>query len=62
MAENSQHKLYSERPPRVRVTHDIEIGNATEDKEPQNPNLLPDLCGQPAQKFRRGKIGIVTNL
>jgi predicted component of type VI protein secretion system len=62
MAESAQHKLYSSRPPRVRITHDVELGKAIEKKEDRdNAELLPDLSGQPAQKFRRGKIGVVTN-
>lgn len=48
MAESTQHKLDRVRPPRVQITHDVEIGNAIEKKElPLVVGILADLSGKP---------------
>lgn len=48
MAESTQHKLDRVRPPRVQITYDVEIGNATEKKElPLVVGILADLSGKP---------------
>ncbi|MBY0430454.1 MAG: type VI secretion system contractile sheath small subunit, partial [Rhodospirillales bacterium] len=50
MAESTQHKLMRVRPPRVRITYDVEIGNAIEKKElPYIIGVLADLSGNPAE-------------
>ncbi|MBG6903127.1 type VI secretion system contractile sheath small subunit [Pseudomonas aeruginosa] len=48
MAESTQHKLDRVRPPRVQITYDVEIGNASEKKElPLVVGILADLSGKP---------------
>ena len=48
MSESLQHKLDRVRPPRVQITYDVEIGNATIKKElPLVVGILADLVGQP---------------
>lgn len=50
MAESTQHKLTRVRPPRVKITYDVEIGNAIEKKElPFIMGVLADLSGKPAE-------------
>ncbi|HEY2380022.1 MAG TPA: type VI secretion system contractile sheath small subunit [Terriglobia bacterium] len=50
MAESTQHKLDRVRPPRVQITYDVEVGDATQKKElPFIVGVLADLSGQPAQ-------------
>lgn len=49
MAESIQHKLNRIRPPRVKITYDVETGGAIEKKElPLVVGILADLSGQPA--------------
>lgn len=48
MAESIQHKLTRVRPPRVKITYDVEIGNAIEKKElPFIVGVMSDLSGTP---------------
>ena len=47
MAESVQHKLKRVRPPRVKITYDVEIGNAIQKKElPFVGALISDLAGK----------------
>lgn len=47
MPESTQHVLGRIRPPRVQITYDVEIGNATEKKElPFVVGILADLAGK----------------
>lgn len=46
MAESKQHWLSRNRPPRVQITYDVEIGNAIEKKEiPFVVGIMTDLSG-----------------
>lgn len=46
--DNGQHWLDRNRPPRVQITYDVEIGNAIEKKElPLVVGILADLGGMP---------------
>lgn len=48
MAESTQHKLDSIRPPRVQITYDVEIGDAIQMKElPFVGGIMADLSGVP---------------
>lgn len=48
MAESTQHKLSRVRPPRVQISYDVEIGEATEKKElPLVVGIMADLSGKP---------------
>lgn len=48
MGESIQHVLTRVRPPRVKITYDVEIGNAIEKKElPYLIGVLSDLSGKP---------------
>lgn len=48
MSDSMQKWVGRNRPPRVQITYDVEIGNATEKKElPMVVGLLADLSGQP---------------
>ncbi len=50
MAESTQHKLLRVRPPRVKITYDVETGGAIERKElPFIMGVLADLSGHPAE-------------
>lgn len=50
MAESSQKWLLRNRPPRVKITYDVETGGAIERKElPFIMGVLADLSGQPAE-------------
>lgn len=50
MAESTQHKLLRVRPPRVKITYDVETGGAIERKElPYIIGVLADLSGQPVE-------------
>ena len=50
MGESIQHVLTRVRPPRVKITYDVEIGNAIEKKElPYLIGVLADLSGKPEQ-------------
>jgi type VI secretion system protein ImpB len=56
MAESTQHKLDRVRPPRVQITYDVEVGDATQKKElPFIVGVLADLSGQPAQALPKVK-------
>jgi type VI secretion system protein ImpB len=56
MAESTQHKLDRVRPPRVQITYDVEVGDATQKKElPFIIGVLADLSGQPAQALPKVK-------
>lgn len=49
MADSLQNWVGRNRPPRVQITYDVEIGDAVEKKElPMVVGLLADLSGQPA--------------
>jgi type VI secretion system protein ImpB len=51
MAENTQHKISSIRPPRVQITYDVVVGNATEHKElPFVVGIMADLSGMRAEE------------
>ena len=48
MADTTQHKLKRVRPPRVKITYDVEIGDAIQKKElPFVVGVLADLSGKP---------------
>ncbi|MGE3540626.1 MAG: type VI secretion system contractile sheath small subunit [Candidatus Tectimicrobiota bacterium] len=50
MPESTQHKLDRVRAPRVQITYDVDIGDATQMKElPFVVGILSDLSGKPAQ-------------
>ena len=50
MTDSMQKWVGRNRPPRVQITYDVEIGNATEKKElPMVVGLLADLSGQPVK-------------
>jgi type VI secretion system protein ImpB len=56
MSESTQHVLNRVRPPRVRITYDVEIGGAIESKElPFIVGILADLSGQPDKPLPRLK-------
>jgi type VI secretion system protein ImpB len=56
MPESTQHKLDRVRPPRVQITYDVEIGDATQKKElPFIVGVMADLSGQPAQPLPKLK-------
>lgn len=56
MAESTQHRLDRVRPPRVQITYDVEVGDATQKKElPFIVGVLADLAGQPAQALPKVK-------
>jgi type VI secretion system protein ImpB len=56
MAESTQHKLDRIRPPRVQITYDVEVGDASQKKElPFIVGVLADLSGQPAQPLPKVK-------
>jgi type VI secretion system protein ImpB len=56
MADSTQHKLDRVRPPRVQITYDVEVGDATQKKElPFIVGVLADLSGQPAQALPKVK-------
>lgn len=56
MAESTQHKLDRVRPPRVQITYDVEVGDATQKKElPFIVGVLADLAGQPAAALPKVK-------
>jgi len=56
MAESTQHKLDRVRPPRVQITYDVEVGDASQKKElPLIVGVLADLSGQPAQALPKVK-------
>jgi type VI secretion system ImpB/VipA family protein len=55
--ESTQHLLGRNRPPRVQITYDVEIGNAFEKKElPLVVGILADLSG-PDSKVEAPKLG-----
>ena len=50
MAESLQKWVGRNRPPRVQITYDVEIGDAVEKKElPFVMGVLADLAGHPAE-------------
>jgi len=50
MADQTQHKIGRNRPPRVQITYDVEIGDAMEVKElPFVVGIMADLAGQGEQ-------------
>ncbi|MCA9524710.1 MAG: type VI secretion system contractile sheath small subunit [Myxococcales bacterium] len=57
MADQTQHKIGRNRPPRVQITYDVEIGDAMEVKElPFIVGIMADLAGhadQPKLKERK---------
>jgi len=54
MAESTQHKLLRVRPPRVKITYDVETGGAIERKElPFVIGVMADLSGKPAEPLPR---------
>jgi type VI secretion system protein ImpB len=56
MSESLQKWVGRNRPPRVQITYDVEIGGAVEKKElPLVVGLLADLSGQPAQPLPKLK-------
>jgi len=56
MAESTQHKLDRVRPPRVQITYDVEIGDATQKKElPFVVGIMADLSGSPDQPLAKLK-------
>jgi type VI secretion system protein ImpB len=56
MSESTQHVLTRVRPPRVKITYDVEIGNAIQKKElPFIVGVLADLSGKPEQPLPKLK-------
>lgn len=56
MAESVQHTLKRVRPPRVKITYDVEIGNAIEKKElPFVAGIIADVAGKNTDKLPRFK-------
>ncbi|RSZ36020.1 MULTISPECIES: type VI secretion system contractile sheath small subunit [unclassified Variovorax] len=56
MSNSLQNWVGRNRPPRVQITYDVEIGDAVEKKElPLVVGLLADLSGQPAQPLAKLK-------
>lgn len=57
MADKTQHKIGRNRPPRVQITYDVEIGDAIETKElPFVVGILADLAGDTElKKFKERK-------
>ena len=56
MPDSTQHKLDRVRPPRVQITYDVEVGDASQKKElPFIVGVLSDLSGQPAQALPKVK-------
>jgi len=56
MAESVQHTLKRVRPPRVKITYDVEIGNAIEKKElPFVAGIIADVAGQNTDLLPRFK-------
>jgi type VI secretion system protein ImpB len=56
MSDSLQKWVGRNRPPRVQITYDVEIGDAVEKKElPLVVGLLADLSGQPAQALPKMK-------
>ena len=50
MSESIQHKLTRVRPPRVKITYDVETGDAIEMKQlPFVVGIMADLAGKPAE-------------
>jgi type VI secretion system protein ImpB len=48
MADTTQHKLKRVRPPRVKITYDVEVGDAIQKKElPFVVGVMADLSGKP---------------
>ena len=53
MSDSLQKWVGRNRPPRVQITYDVEIGNAFEKKElPLVVGLMADLSGQPESLFQ----------
>lgn len=66
MADNSQHKIGQTRPPRVQITYDVMVGNATEHRElPFVVGIMADLSGmretEPPAVKERSFVGIHTD-
>lgn len=56
MAESVQHTLKRVRPPRVKITYDVEIGNAIEKKElPFVAGIIADVAGKNTDLLPRFK-------
>lgn len=56
MAESVQHTLKRVRPPRVKITYDVEIGDAIEKKElPFVAGIIADVAGKNTDKLPRFK-------
>lgn len=57
MADQTQHKIGRNRPPRVQITYDVEIGDAIETKElPFVVGIMADLAGDTElAKFKERK-------
>ena len=56
MSNSLQHWVGRNRPPRVQITYDVEIGDAVEKKElPLVVGLLADLSGKPVKPLPKLK-------
>ncbi len=56
MSDSLQHWVGRNRPPRVQITYDVEIGDAVEKKElPLVVGIMADLSGQPATPLPKMK-------
>jgi type VI secretion system protein ImpB len=56
MAESTQHKLDRVRKPRVHLTYDVEVGDATQQKElPFLMGVMSDLSGNPEEPLPKLK-------
>jgi len=56
MSESTQHKLDRNRPPRVQITYDVEIGDSVQKKElPFVVGIMSDLSGQPKEPLPKVK-------
>ncbi|VWC49428.1 type VI secretion system protein TssB [Burkholderia lata] len=54
MADSTQHWFERNRPPRVQITYDVEIGNAIEKRElPLVVGVLADLSGNPEKPLNK---------
>ncbi|HAU82914.1 MAG TPA: type VI secretion system contractile sheath small subunit, partial [Betaproteobacteria bacterium] len=63
MAESTQHKLDRVRAPRVQITYDVEIGDATQKKElPFVMAVCGDFSGNPEQALPKVKERKLVNI
>ena len=57
MNDNIQHKLKRVRPPRVKISYDVEIGDAVESRElPFVGAIVSDLAGDNSEEFDKRRM------